>query len=261
MGQLFESGSNGADAHLAPIASGSDEVAGESSWERCWRWLFVTLSKHFSEGDASRLRRGWLRFLDALLASEIRAAGALDLHELADAAPQILRCDKDRIRVETIEEWWEFAWRRGWLERAGGRCRLTETARGDLREQREQENSPDPKLWAREIARLAVAFLAGAAGLFSRNLEVTAAILIVASVIIVGLVLVAGIRRLIERPSDRWFARLACDSLEGPPGTLRRTQSPPKRLYGPDDFESPGLAPSGFAPPHWWRHLLVTRNG
>jgi len=248
MGQLLGSGdSDGGEQH-ASAGSGSGEVEGASSRGGRWRRLFVILTERLSKGDALRLRRGWLRFLDAPLAGAIRAAGALDLHELADAAPRILRCDKDRIRVETVQEWWEFAWRRGWLECAGRRCRLTETARTDLRAQREQENSPDPMLLARWIAGVTITSAAGIAGLLSRNLEVVAAILIVAGVIIVSLILVAALLRLIERPFDLWFARLACDSLEGRPGTWRlspeQTSSPPKRLYDPGDFESPGLAPS-----------------
>lgn len=261
MGQLLRSGdSNGGERH-ASTGSGSGEVEGASSRGGRWQRLFVILTQRISHGDALRLRRGWLRFLDALLAGEIRAVGALDLHELADAAPRILHCDKDRIRVETIEEWWEFAWRRGWLERAGRRCRLTETARADLRAERERVNSPDPRLLARGLIPIA----AGAAGLLSRNLEVEAAILIVAAAIVVSLLLIAAVLRLIEPPFDRWLARLACDSLEGRLETRRlqteQTWSPPKRLYDPGDFESPGLAPSGPAPPHWWRHLLGTRDG
>jgi len=115
------------------------------------------------------------------------------------------------------------------------------------------------------LARGLIPIAAGAAGLLSRNLEVEAAILIVAAAIIVSLLLAAAIIRLIERPSDRWFARLACDSLEGRPGTwhlqTEQTWSPPKRLYDTGDFESPGLAPPGFAAAHWWRHFLGTHDG
>jgi len=164
-------------------------------------------------------RRYWLRFLDAPLAGEIRAAGSLDFDELAGAVPRILRCDESRVNRETIQEWWEYAKRRGWLEPAGALWRLSDRALGDLREEHKRVNSPDPRHLAGGLARWVIpTSLVGIAGLASgRYLVLEAAILVMAGVIIVSLLLAAGMSRAIERPMDRWLARRACDWLEGRP--------------------------------------------
>jgi hypothetical protein len=79
------------------------------------------------------------------LAKELRNAGALDFDDLVDAVPRILRCDEDQVHRETIEEWWEYAKRRRWLEEVGSLWALTERARKELQEEQERVNSPDPK--------------------------------------------------------------------------------------------------------------------
>jgi hypothetical protein len=164
-------------------------------------------------------RRYWLKFLDAPLAREIRLAGALDFDELADAVPRILRCDEDRIHRETIQEWWEFAMRRRWLEQVGPRWGLTVQARKELQEEQERVNSPDPKHLASGLARWVISTsLVGFAGLATgRYLVLEAAILVMAGVIIVGLLLAAATSRATDPSMDRWFACRACDWLEGRP--------------------------------------------
>lgn len=167
-------------------------------------------------------RRYWLRFLDAPLTSEIRAAGSLDLDELVAAVPRILRCDEGRVKRQTIQEWWEFAMRRDWLGKVGPRWGLTESAHNDLRTERERINSPDPRRLAAGIARWVLPTgLAGAIGLISaKYLSIDLAIVATAGLIIVGLLLGAATSRATDPSTDRWFARRACDWLEGRPITL-----------------------------------------
>jgi len=177
------------------------------------------------------------------LAGEIRAAGSLDFDELAAAVPRILRCDESRVEIATIEEWWEYAKRRGWLKPAGSLWQLSNKALADLREEHERVNSPDPRHLAGGLVRWVIpTSLVGFAGLASgRYLVLEAAILVMAGVIIVSLLLAAGMSRAIERPMDRWLARRACDWLEGRPvpwafGTNRRSADF-SRLYAPDARE------------------------
>ena len=54
-----------------------------------------------------------LRYLDLLLTDEMRDAGAVSLDELTEMADRPFHGGASR---ETIEEWWEFTRRRGWLE-------------------------------------------------------------------------------------------------------------------------------------------------
>lgn len=80
--------------------------------------LFAILMGRVARSEVPA-RRYWLRFLDAPLVSEIRAAGALDFDELAGAVSRILRCDESRVSRETIHEWWEFACADAGLSRLG----------------------------------------------------------------------------------------------------------------------------------------------
>lgn len=190
-------------------------------------------------------RRYWLRSLDAPLANEIRAAGALNLDELVGAVPRILRCDERRVKKATIEEWWEFAMRRRWLEPVGPRWGLTDRAHNDLRTERERVNSPDPKRLAGSVWRWVIPTgLVGATGLASgKYLVLEAAIVVVVGAIILGLLLSAGIQNVLDPPMDRWFARCACDWLEGRPirQALGANRKPAdfSRLYTSDARREP----------------------
>jgi hypothetical protein len=168
------------------------------------------------------VRRYWLKFLDAPLAREIRLAGALDFDELADAVPRILRCDESLVSKETIQEWWEFAMRRRWLEPVESLRGLTEKAEHDLRAERERVNSPDPRHLARGVVRWVIpSSLAGATGLLGATyLSIDLAILAVADVVIVGLLLAEAFSRAADPSTDRWLARRPCDWLEGRPVTV-----------------------------------------
>lgn len=166
-------------------------------------------------------RRYWLRFLDAPMAKGFRDAGALDFDELVSAVPRVLRCHGGRVSSETVQEWWEFAMRRRWLEPVGPRCGLTEKAEKDLRAEYERVNSPDTKRLAGHVSRWVLPTgLAGAIGLISaKYLSIDLAIAGIAGVIIGGLLFAGAFTRATDPPMDRWFARRACDWLEGRPTT------------------------------------------
>lgn len=196
-----------------------DPVATDATYDGKWPdSLRAILMGQVARSEAPA-RRYWLRFLDAPLTSEIRAAGALDFDELTAAVPRILRCDEGWVKGETIQEWWEFAMRRRWLEPVGSLWGLTESADKDLRTERERINSPDPKRLAGSVWRWVVPTgLAGAAGLASgKYLVLEAAILVVVGVIVIGLLLGAAISRATDPSTNRWFALRACDWLEGRP--------------------------------------------
>jgi hypothetical protein len=199
---------NNGDGTIAPASARSDSLS-----------AILTGRVARSEVPA---RRYWLKFLDAPLGREIRLAGALDFDELVAAVPRILRCCESLVSRQTIQEWWEFAMRRRWLEPVGLRWGLTERARKELQEEQQRVNSPDPRHVAGGIARWVIpTSLVGFAGLASgRYLVLEAAILVMAGVIIVGLLLAAATSRATDPRTDRWFARRACDWLEGRPITL-----------------------------------------
>ncbi len=193
--------------------------------------------------------RARLRSLDALLAEEMRDAGTLDPCELNKAATLLL--GQGVISHETVCQWWEYAWRRGWLEEAGNRCRLSGAASSDLQATRERTDSPDPRKWAQAIARWTVAGgLAGVVGVLSgkSNLGASLAILVVLGAIALSLAITAPLLSLVDRPFDVFVARQACDWLAGQPvrGNIRwRESSEPRVLYKKDEFEAPCLvAPS-----------------
>jgi hypothetical protein len=197
-------------------------------------------------------RRYWLRFLDAPLTSEIRLAGALDFDELMAAVPRILRCDASRVDRQTIQEWWEFAMRRRWFEQVGPRWGLTERADKDLRTERERVNSPDPRRLAAGIARWVLPTgLAGAIGVISaKYLSIDLAIVATAVLIIIGLLLAAATSRATDPSMDRWFARRACDWLEGRPVLwafgANRESANFTRLYDAHDGGASGSDHSQF---------------
>jgi hypothetical protein len=162
-----------------------------------------------------RSRRYWLRRLDLVLPDEMRDAGALSFAELEEMASDSLA---GRASRETLEEWWEYARRRRWLEELDpGLWRLTDTAVRDLQTLRRRISSPDPMVGASAVMRWALAAGAvGAAALLSgRYLTIWVAILVVCAVVAGGLAIAAIVGKLSDPSSDRLVARWACDWLDG----------------------------------------------
>jgi hypothetical protein len=198
-----------------------------------------------------RERRRWLRFLDLVLTDEIRDAGALTFEELVDLAARPLDGRGSRA---TIEEWWEYARRRSWLEEYGdGRWRLTSSGREELREERRRVSQPDPLVGAKAVTKWVLAVGAiGAAGLLSgKYLTTGIAIVIICATIVVTLLLAALITRFLDPPTERWIARRACDWLDGRRVRWWIRQHPAvegevRRLYEVDETkEGEALAPVG----------------
>lgn len=193
-----------------------------------------------------RRRRSLLRDLDLVLGKEIRDAGTLSCGELFEVSEKPLRGKASRA---TITEWWEYAYRRGWLEEHGpGRCRLTSTANDDLHATHRREAGPDYLNWAKSLLRwAATAGLFGTVAILTqRNLSVYVTVFVwvmaTASALAIG--------GLITRPIAAWmncyFARRACDWLDG-----RRLRVPPlpavdpgavRRAYAVGEFCAPGHA-------------------
>jgi hypothetical protein len=190
--------------------------------------------------------RARLRSLDAVLAEEIRDAGTLDPGELHKMATLLL--GPGVITHEIVCQWWEYAWRRGWLGQAGNRCRLTGLASDDLKAARERADAPDLSKWAPVIVRwLFAGGLASTVGVLSSKSDLGAslAILVVLGALALALAIASPLVSLIDRPLDRFIARQACDWLAGRPvrHNLRsRKHSEPHLLYGKNGFEAPCLA-------------------
>jgi hypothetical protein len=98
--------------------------------------------RYDSPRSAPRRRRRWLRELDSPLGREFEDAGALSCAELVElSAEPLRRC----ASPQTVEEWWQYAYRRGWLEDHGYECRrLTAFGRAELRDRRERDAWPEP---------------------------------------------------------------------------------------------------------------------
>jgi hypothetical protein len=162
-----------------------------------------------------RSRRYWLQRLDLVLPDEMRQAGALSFAELEDLTRRPLA---GRASRETLEEWWEYARRRNWLEEPDpGLWRLTDTALRDVQAMRRRTSSPDPMVGANAVVKWALtAGAVGAAALLSgRYLTVWLAILVVCAVIVACLMIAAIVGKLLDPPIDRLVARWACDWLDG----------------------------------------------
>jgi hypothetical protein len=241
---MYEANMNGGDNQDQALATSALAALPVKQGRRRGRRPYSLLAILTGGVDRSEppARRYWLRCLDAPFARAFRSAGALDVGELATEAPRILRCAEDQIDIATIEEWWEFSVRRGWLEatESGSLWRLTERARADLREERERINNPDPVRLAGNVARWALPTgIAGAVGIASgKHLELGVAILVVVGAAILGLLLAAGLWGLLEPRMDRSLACRACDWLEGrriwPARGTNRGQAEFSRLYEMD---------------------------
>lgn len=196
-------------------AESSGVLAGRRVRLSVLRRAKATAVEQAKQRSDPRARRDWLRFLDPVLTDEIRDAGAISCDELVEMAARPL---KGRVSRETIAEWWEYAHRRDWLEECGAdRCRLTAFARERLEARLQYIRSPDPSEWAKTLIRWTLpAGALGAVGYLSGRYG-TAWIAVVLVCITVALMLfvIAPIVYAIDKPSDRWIARRACDWLDG----------------------------------------------
>jgi hypothetical protein len=172
-------------------------------------------------------------------------AGAISCQELAVLAQRRL---KVRGAAGTIEEWWEYAYRRSWIEEhTPGRCRLTSMGRQDLEKLRKTNAVTDPAEVAKAILRWVApggSLLLIVALVVERHPTVAATILIIAIAAAVMLFIAAPSIRLLDRWLDRSVARRACRWLEdehvrfGPPVEPGTRAS---RIYPPSETAAPGL--------------------
>jgi hypothetical protein len=135
-------------------------------------WWRRTAATETRRRAAPHRRRSWLRDLDLVLCRELRAAGTLSCVELLEMAQRPF-CG--RVSQETISEWWEYTYRRGWLEEHGaGRCRLTQAAEDGLRAARRRESGPDYMIWAAGLIRwVAAAGLIGTLAVLSQRRDLS----------------------------------------------------------------------------------------
>ncbi len=209
------------------------------------------LEQRTSVGDSSatrsdpRRRRRWLRDLDSPLGSELEDAGTLSCHELVELAVQPLR---ERGSSATIEEWWEYTYRRGWIEEHGdNRCRLTATGLAGLHARRRSDAVIDHGALGRAILKwLLPAGAVGASAYVAGRYPASAAVIVIIVLgVAVGLILVAPVMRWVSRAMARQEARRACDWLDGHAVSLARGGARPtysvKRLYCDDDRSAPGF--------------------
>lgn len=193
-----------------------------------------------------RKRRRWLRYLDSLLAGELEEAGTLSCAELTRVAAEPLR---GRASSATIEEWWEYAYRRGFLEEVGrGRCRLSSNGRADVSAARQRDAGVDQAALGRSILKwlLPASAVGVTAYLSGRRPAATVTIVAIAVGVAAGLILLAPPMRWFDRAVDQGFARRACDWLEDRPMALVRDRAnpalPATRLYCETDRVAPGLS-------------------
>ena len=145
---------------------------------------------------------------------------------------------KGRASRATIEEWWEYAHRRCWLEQhVADRYRLTSIGREELRVRREDVDGPDLAEWAKTIVRWTLAGGAiGAAGYLSGKYgTVWLAVLGVCIAIALLLFIAAPFARLFDRPADRWVVGAPASRGQGRGGADRVS------LPTSDHGNSPGL--------------------
>jgi hypothetical protein len=197
-----------------------------------------------------RERRWVLRYLDLLLTDEMRDAGAVSLEELTEMADRRLN---GRASRETIDEWWEYTRRRGWLEEhEAGRWRISGLGREELHERRRRASQPDPLAGAMAVTKWVLAVgVIGAAGLLSdKYLTTEIAIVVFCGAIVVALLLVALITKFLDPPVDRWIVHRACDWLEGRRvglwiRTVPAAEGKVVRLYEEESAEGEVLAVDG----------------
>lgn len=201
-----------------------------------------------------RRRRRWLQDLDSALGRELEEAGTLSCAELVELAVQPLR---GRGSSATIEEWWEYAYRRSWIEEHGdNRCRLTPAGLSGLLARRRSDAMIDLGALGRAILKwlLPAGALGASAYLAGRFPAWAASIVIVAAGIAVCLILTVPPMRWVHRLTARQDARYACDWLDDRYVRLARGGASPtrpaKRLYRDGDRSAPGFGDASASPHH-----------
>jgi hypothetical protein len=179
------------------------------------------------------------------LGSELEEAGTLACAELVELAVQPLR---GRGSSATIEEWWEYTYRRGWIEEHGDkRCRLTATGLSGLHARRQSDAVIDHGDLGRAILKwlLPVGAVGASAYVAGRYPASTSVIVTIVFGVAVCLILVAPLMRWVDRVMARQEARRACDWLDGRSVSLARGGArpthPAERLYRDDDRSAPGF--------------------
>jgi hypothetical protein len=214
-------------------------------------WWRRSMASETRRRSAPRVRRSWLRNLDLALSKELRDAGTLSCPELFEMTEKPLHA---RASMATIVEWWEYAYRRGWLEEHGaGRCRLTQVAVQDLRAARRRELGPDYLTGARVLLGwIAPAGLIATIATMTRSgLSFYGYVLAAVLAVAVCLAAAAIILRLTEPWLGRVNARSSTDLLEGRRVRFLWLVAPaiegePQRVYSPDELCAPGHAmPAG----------------
>jgi hypothetical protein len=203
-------------------------------------WSQTTIHRMDNLRSDPRERRWMLRFLDLLLMDEMRDAGAVSLDELVEMAGRPFHGGASR---ETIEEWWEYARRRSWIEeQEGGRWRVSGLGREELHERRRRASQPDPLTGAKAVIKwgLPAGVFASAVVLSGKSLTTGIVLLVICGTIALSLLIVALIVWFVDPPMDRWIARRACDWLDGRRVRLWIRQLPAvegevRRLYRSDE--------------------------
>lgn len=146
----------------------------------------------------------------------------------------------------TIEEWWEYAYRRSWIEEhTPGRCRLTDTGRQGLEKLRQDSAGIDPAELAKGLLRwiAPTAAVVVTAYVSSRHDGTVAAILLIGIAVALMLFIAAPLVKLLDGPLDRLVARRACRWLEDEDLWFARRApagSRAERVYGPGEATAPG---------------------
>lgn len=195
-----------------------------------------------------RKRRQWLRDLDTVLGGEIEDAGALSCLELGELGAEPLR---GRGSPAIVTEWWEYAYRRGWLEQLpDGRCRLSAQGRADLAARRRSDAIVDQSALGRGVIKwiLPAGTLGTAAYLSGRYPAALVEIIVIAFGVGIGLILLSPLVARWSHRIDVQNARRACDWLDDrpvfPARDRRQLARPAMRLYEADELSAPGLSTS-----------------
>lgn len=218
-------------------------------------WWRRTTASETRRRAAPRRRRSWLRDLDLVLCKELGDAGTLSCQELFEMAHTPL---DGRASMATIAEWWEYTYRRGWLEEHGaGRCRLTQIADDGLRAAQRRESGPNYMTGARALMRwvAAAGLISTTAALTQKDLSIYISAVMWVVSIAGGLAILALLIRWTEPWMDRSNARSSCDLLEGRRMRFLFLLAPPidgepRRVYLDAELCAPGhAAPSEDAQP------------